>query len=226
MLAQLEWVWMPALRHSKRGLKALTHFLLKDPKLFIDLLKLVYRAKNEKSKEVSEEEQARACQAYDLLKEIKTIPGLKLLEVQVEGKDPKIDVNGSALGQWVDEVRKSADECDRIDVCDSIVGQILAHSPVGLDGAWPCEPVRDLIEQLKSNKLENGIEVGVYNKRGVVCRAKGGGQERVIANRYNDYAEIVQSKWHRTANILRSIAKTYEREAKHYDERDAFEEFE
>ena len=200
--------------------------MLKDPKLFIDLLKLVYRAKNEKSKEVTEEEQARASQAYDLLIEIKTIPGLKVLEVQAEGENAKIDVNGSALGQWVDDVRKLADECDRQDVCDSIVGQILAHSPFGLDGAWPCESVRDLIEQLKSNKLESGIEVGVYNKRGVVCRANGGGQERVIAKRYNDYAEIVQSKWHRTANMLRGIAKTYEREAKHFDERDAFEEFE
>ena len=62
-LVQLEWIWMPALEHSKRGPKALQEALNSDPKLFIDILKLVYRGKNEKHREQSDQEQARAVQA-------------------------------------------------------------------------------------------------------------------------------------------------------------------
>jgi hypothetical protein len=103
---------------------------------------------------------------------------------------------------------------------------VLAYSPYDSKGHWPCEVVCDLIEKLASNDLEHGVEVGVYNKRGAHFRAKGGAQEHELASKLHGYAQKVQSRWPRTAAMLNRIADGYEREARHFDEKDAFEEFE
>jgi hypothetical protein len=86
--------------------------------------------------------------------------------------------------------------------------------------------VRNLIESLRSEELERGLSVGVYNKRGVHAREPGGNQERRLAQQFREYARRVEGKWPRTALMLDGIAQGYESEAKREDERAAFEEFE
>jgi len=103
---------------------------------------------------------------------------------------------------------------------------MLAHAPEDADGRWPCEDVRNLIEELGSEDLEQGLEVGVYNKRGAHFREKGGEQERRLMVKFQDYAEKVRSKWPRTTAVLNRIVKQYEREARWHDERDMIDEFE
>ncbi len=230
-LVQLEWTWMPALEHSKRGLKALQHALNNDPKLFIDILKLVYRCKNEKPRDYSDQEKARAEQASRLLRQWKTVPGLLGEHIEEEKDNGDISfsegqVDSEKLSTWVNEARRLADECDRLDICDFKIGHVLAYTPYDLKGHWPCETVCNLIEKLASSKLEHGIEAGVYNKRGVHARAKGGTQERELAAKFHGYAQQVCSRWPRTAAMLNRIADGYELEARHFDEEDAFEEFE
>ena len=119
-----------------------------------------------------------------------------------------------------------AKECGRLEPCDSHIGQVLAYAPEDPDGTWPCEPVRNVLEDIKSETLERGLVIGVYNKRGVHLRIKGGIQEMMLAKKFRDYATIVQSKWPRTGAVLRSLADGYERDAKWEAERDQIEEFE
>ncbi len=59
-----------------------------------------------------------------------------------------------------------------------------------------------------------------------VSGSKGGAQERGFASKFRGYAQQVRSRWPRTAAMLNRIADCYEREARHFDEEDAFEEFE
>ena len=120
----------------------------------------------------------------------------------------------------------SASQCGQLSVCDSRIGNVLAYAPEDPDGRWPCEPVRKLIENLHSEKLEEGLEIGIHNKRGVHWRAKGGGQERMLAAKFRSFAEDVRSKWPRTAAVLKRTAESYEREARREDERDSIQEFE
>ena len=61
----------------------------------------------------------------------------------------------------------------------------------GDDRVWPATPVRDVIEETKSNELETGILIGLANRRGVTVRMPddGGGQEWALAARYRKDAK-------------------------------------
>jgi hypothetical protein len=231
LLVKLEWIWMPLLEHGTRGLRSLQAALSTDPRLFVELLKLVFRAENEEARDPSDQDNTRAMQAYRLLEAWKKPPGTIEME-PVQHKDngdiifPLGLVNEKDLFNWTSTARKLAQECGRLEVCDSRIGQVLAFAPKDPDETWPCQPVRDLLEDLKSDKLERGLAVGVYNKRGVHQRIKGGVQERMLAEKFRNYATRVQSKWPRTGALLRSLADGYERDAKWEDERDSIEEFE
>ena len=57
-------------------------------------------------------------------------------------------------------------------------------------------------------------------------RAKGGDQERKLAEKFQIFSQQIRSKWARTASILNRVVAKYEQEGKEYDEKDALEEFE
>jgi hypothetical protein len=233
-LARLEWAWLPALEHDEdrgRGLKALQQALSTDPTLFVDILKIIFRGKDEAPREVTTEESNRATQAYRLLRGWKRIPGLKPVEAPAKADEGGIafatgSVDATALNEWVQEARQRADECGRLEICDSQLGQLLANSPADNHGRWPCEPVRDLIETLASTALEHGLVVGLHNKRGAFFRASGGDQERRLAEQFRASASKLSSRWPRTSGVLTELAEGYDREAKREDSREEFEEFE
>ena len=110
-------------------------------------------------------------------------------------------------------------ERDRADIGDEQIGQVLSGSPPGTDGAWPAEPVRELIEDIGSRELETGLHIGMTNSRGVTSRGiyDGGQQERELAARYRDWAKITASQWPRTSRVLRGLADDYERDARRMD---------
>ena len=114
----------------------------------------------------------------------------------------------------------------RGDIADHHIGQVLVHYPSGLDGAWPHEALRDLIEDLGSQEIEEGICSGMYNGRGVVSRSigEGGAQEKAIAERYISYASILSDNWPRTARLMKKIAGGYEAEARWEDGRAELDE--
>ena len=82
---------------------------------------------------------------------------------------------------------------------------MLSASPAGTDGVWLAEPVRELIEDLRSADLELGFEIGAYNSRGVVTKnlAEGGEQERQLTKRFEKTAEPLSSRWPRSPAMLR-----------------------
>jgi hypothetical protein len=92
---------------------------------------------------------------------------------------------------------------------------MLSGSPLGADGVWPAEPVRQVIERLKSDELESGLHMGRFNQRGVSVRnpLAGGDMERSIKAKYEADAGKLAARWPRTAAFLRSFATTYERDA-------------
>jgi len=231
-LALIEWGWLPALEHTKHGMKALQESLSTNPSLFIDFLKLLYRGKDESEDPSNEENRKGAAhQAYALLHSWNRIPGTggvtyphKVAEGDVDF--PQGEMSADKLREWIKEARRLAEECGRLGVCDSHIGQVLAHAPKDKDGSWPCREVRDVIEELASEDIESGLYVGVCNRRGIHSREKGGAQERRLAGKFKGYAEAVRSRWPRTAHVLNQIADGYMRESRTNAERDSFEEFE
>jgi len=67
--------------------------------------------------------------------------------------------------------------------------------------------------------LDNGFNVEIYNKRGVVSKSlfEGGQQERVLVKKFKQYADKWAICYPRTSGMLRKIAQDYENEAKQQD---------
>ena len=217
-MAPLEWGWFRILEHTKRGVKVLQKQITSSPELFVDLLKIVFRAEGEPKHAVTEEERTRAEQAYHVLHEIHSLPG--------SISDDNAALDGAALRSWVMETRRLAMEARRLGICDDRIGKILSYAPASPDGSWPCIEVRDLIEEIQSPEVEDGFRAGKYNQRGVIMRGKGGGQEWELATKYHTFADQVRTRWPRTAAILDCLARGYEGEAKDWDERAKRDEYE
>jgi len=219
-MAQLEWGWLRLLEDTTRGAKVLPKQVTSSPRLFVELLKAIYRAEGEPKKEsTSETERKIGRQAAHLLQGIHTVPGL-----MSNGDDTIVDPG--VLREWVIQARNLAKDADRLKVCDIQIGHVLSYSPTSPDGSWPCLEVRDLVEEIRSPELENGLQTGKYNQRGVICRGKGGQQEWDLVKQYRELADKVRNRWPRTAGILGALAKGYENEAKEWDERAKWDEYE
>jgi hypothetical protein len=219
-MGRLEWGWLRVLEYTKRGAKVLPKQVTSSAKVFVELLKVVFRAEGEpQNKTMSEDERRIAKQASRLLRDIHTVPGYV-----ASGAGEVVD--SSALREWVIEARNLARDAGLLEVCDSQIGQILACAPSSLDGSWPCVEVRDLIEEIQIPGLENGIQVGKYNQRGVIFRGRGGKQEWDLAKQYRELAEKVRNRWPRTAGILDALAKGYENEARQWDQQAKWDEYE
>jgi hypothetical protein len=202
-VARLELLYLPLLEHDSRP-KILHKALGQDPSLFIEAACLAYRAEGEPEQELDDAARGRALLASRLLDSWRTPPGLG---------DGVID--GARLSAWVYEARSRLAEANRSAIGDQLIGRVLSWSPPGADGAWPAEPVRDLIDRLKSDELEAGLHVGRFNQRGVVSRnpLSGGAMERSIKKHYEADASAVAARWPRTAAFLRNLAATHERDA-------------
>jgi excisionase family DNA binding protein len=208
IVARYEFNFFRLIEHS-RGPVTLTRVMASDPQLFVDLVKLAFRAKNEPRRDRSTAQSELAVHAYAVLNGWKGYPGRT-----ADGQ-----INPDLLEDWVVRARLLLSESGRADVGDEVIGESFAYCPVGADGVWPAEPVRDMIERIGSQELENGFLIGRLNSRGVTSRGvyDGGQQERSLAAKYRDWSSITSSTWPRTARILRSIADDYERDGRRQD---------
>jgi hypothetical protein len=220
-LARLEWIYFQALRYSQRPARVLHRALARNPQFFVELVKLIFLPAAESG--VVEEppkdpDQTRtlAGQAYDVLHDWAHVPGA----------DDHGLIDAAALEDWVKHARKLLAQAGRGDIGDQRIGEILAASVRQPDEPWPPLAVREVIEVSRSRHLETGLEVGIYNRRGVTVRSPndGGEQERGLAQRYRRDADALRFDWPRTAATLDRIAESYEmdaqREDQHAEQRD------
>jgi hypothetical protein len=208
-LGLLEWQLLPALGFEARS-PVLERRLARDAEFFVEILSLVYRSRDDEAETVEVPEQT-ATNAYRLLDEWRIVPG---------AADRLTPVDADELNTWVDKVRALASEAGRTEVADIEIGKVLAYTTGDDDSTWPTKPARDLIERLGSPEIERGFELEVYNSRGPTSRGllDGGEQERALVTRYSELADRIRDGWPRTAAVLSSLARGYEREALRHDE--------
>jgi hypothetical protein len=74
------------------------------------------------------------------------------------------------------------------------------------------------MEELQLEDVMRGAHTGLYNSRGVHWRAKGGDQERELADKYRAWSKALQiSHPFVSSNLLMGMVRTYEREASRED---------
>ena len=130
------------------------------------------------------------------------IPGL-----QVDGT-----VDSSFLIGWVETVYSRLVDYVSAEKSARYVGYVLASSPNGVDGMWPAEAVRSVIERMESSFVEEGFFIRRYNLDSSGTRRDyiGGVREWKLVNRYRQYSRQMSLRWPRTAALLARLADEYE----------------
>ncbi|SDE70566.1 hypothetical protein SAMN02799630_06115 [Paenibacillus sp. UNCCL117] len=209
-LETLEWIYLPIFRYGRKP-KFLIEKIVREPDFFREVIVTIYRGENEAEQveTIDSNKRMKAQLAYDLLNEWEAVPG-----VSADG-----NLNGQYLREWITIAREYCSAVGRGAVADVQIGQVLAYSPFGTDDLWPHEEVRNIIETIQSEALEDGFHTGTYNKRGTISKDldEGGIQERRLAEQYKEYADAFEGKWIRTAAILRRLYEGYLREADRED---------
>ncbi len=146
--------------------------------------------------------------------------GYKLLEAlkRIPGHNDLGELQASRLAKWVKTVRDSCAALGRGEIGDSCIGKLLSSAPLGNDGVWPCEPIRQVMEDLRSKSVMSAVRIGRYNARGVHARGEGGEQERALAQEYRKWAEALQfTHPYVSSELLMGMVKTYEADASRED---------
>ena len=208
-LAALEYAFFSWLEGFHEP-KALNLLLATDPTLFVKLVCLAFKGRNEIVCERTQESDRCIVEAaWSVVNGWTGFPG----------RNDDGSANPRILECWVVEARKKLHESDRADIGDQMIGRSFVNALEGKDGIWPEEPIRDLVESLASQQIETGMIIGQMNARGVTSRGiyEGGTQERDLADHYLENAKSIEIRWPRTAAVLREIGRQYERDAAHED---------
>jgi hypothetical protein len=213
---KLEWIYLQIFASDwcEYSPRRLYTELTKNPAFFADVIKFIYKPKDESANNdaeglTREAVVSRAQRAYELLSSWKTVPG----------RSPNGKLSYELLKRWVQEARRLCKEAGRGVSGDHHIGQILAHANVEENGCWPPEAVARVIDESNSKEIESGFHVGIVNMRGVTTRSldEGGMQERELAAHYRKYSKHFATRYPRTAAILSGVADDYDYRAKDED---------
>jgi len=212
-IIQIEWFYLKLFKFEEIKPLYLMKRITTDPSFFSQLIIWIYKRNDGKEDNPDEALSyeiinQRAEIALELLDSIQILPGQKGNEVNVH-----------LLTEWIEKVREILKDAGRKEIGDIYIGKYLSRCPVGQDNIWPHFSVRQIIERIKSKEIEKGIINGLLNSRGVTTRNPydGGKQEAIQAKLYDDQAESIQLISPRTSEVLRSIARIYENDAKRED---------
>ena len=219
VLIKLEWLYLTILTSNgnSRNLKNLHIELAKNPTFFIDVLKCLYKSKDDtitekESKEIDDvQHRNRARQAYELLN----------CWVKIPGVNERLEIDSTILNEWVENVRKLATECGRLDFADIQIGKVLAQYPEEKEGKeiWPPAEICQVIEKINTDSIKSNFSSATFNKRGFSTRGAfdGGNIERGHAKYFEDLANKHRNKFPIVASILSRLAKGYIEDAKWRD---------
>ena len=211
IIAGLEIPYFGILGQHRPNL-AIYRMVGKHPSVFADLVSWAFKRDNASGDDevLDEQTERRAIFGWRVLWDLDQIPGLM--------DDGSVDAE--TLTAWVKEARRLCKERDREVIGDQYIGQILAYSPAGADGVWPCEVVRDLLENLRAPEIGTGFVMEKIKSRGVTTRGvfDGGDQERVLADGFRRDAAEISARRPFTASLLRQLADGYEADARWNDD--------
>ena len=176
------------------------------PKFFCDVIRLIYRSKNEeKHKEFDEDKKAIASNAWRLLHEWKKPPGL-----QEDGS-----FSAEEFKNWLQRVKQQCRKSGHIEVAMIKVGEVLLYCPADPQGLWIMQAVANALNARDADKMRSGFRTEVFNSGGVYSIDPSGKSERELATQWRQKADDLENEgFARFATTLRELAESYDREAK------------
>lgn len=206
-LFRVEWAYLSLLnRHRGASPKLLENKLASDPAFFCEVIRLIYRSKKEdkSEKETSEQDGNIATNAYRLLREWRTPPGMQ----------PDGVFSREQFTQWLDQIKETCEESGHLEVALSSVGKVLFHCLPDQQGLWIDQAAADALNAKDAAGMRSGFRSEAFNSRGVHWVDPTGKPERELAEQYRQKADEVENAgYQRFAATLRSLSESYDRDA-------------
>lgn len=206
-LFRVEWAYLPVLDHHRNASpKLLENRLASDSAFFCEVIRLIYRSKNEKKskKERSEHEQSIATNARKLLNEWKTPPG-----TQADSS-----FSQERFKNWLQRTVDICAQSGHLEVALNQVGQVLFYCPADPQGLWIDQAVADALNNMDAEEMRRGFSMEACNSRGMQWVDPTGKPERDLAEQYRNKAnEVENAGFQRFAVTLRKLAESYDRDA-------------
>jgi len=206
-LFKIEWQFLALLDGmSAPSPVTLERALGTNPHFFCEVIQLMFRSKNEdeSSEPPTKNRQALASNAFRLLQNWSTPPG--------SNEDGTFD--GEALTKWFEQVKLECSESGHLEVAKEYVGKVLFGSPPDPSGLWLHKASAEILNARDADDVRNGYAMAIFSSRGVYFPDAEGRAERDLASYYRKKAEDVElSGYHRLAEALKEVAKSYDRQA-------------
>ena len=196
-LSIIEFFLSPILEWNH--LKTLQEKFQSEPEWYASVVDKVFKHDSE-----AEEKITNFHSWYECSKKIRFCPGLREGIVQKE-----------ALGAWLKQFRSLLQKQNQEFLYSHLLGKLFSDSPVGKDGAYPAEPIRDFIEQMYYEdflELKKSYVNSEFNKRGVYYY-NAGENTYELALSYQKNMEDLELFYPQTAQIFGELYLIYKEQA-------------
>lgn len=209
-LFRVEWAYLPLLDpYSGASPKLLENRLASDPAFFWDVIRHLYRSKNEgeSEKEPSEQEISIATNAERLLRTWRTPPGIQSDGVFLEEQFKK----------WLEQVKKMCEESGHLEFALNHIGKVLVYCPSDPQGLWINQTVAEALNARDAEKMREGFSYALFypDPGGIRSVDPTGEEQSQLAQKYRKQADEVENNdFQRLAATLRGLAEDYDSDAK------------
>ncbi|NFD83133.1 trypsin-like peptidase domain-containing protein [Clostridium botulinum] len=178
-------------------MKCTQHIFKKNPDFYAQIIDLIYLHEGEKKGSRTTEQSNISQNLFGFY--------YKALFCPCENNG---DIDLNELKEWVKNFKDKLDEQKQSKLLGDELGRLFAYSPVGNDGYYPHESVREIIEELADERLRNSYVITERNKRGVYS-PDAGKTEKEIALKYKENADQIRILYSESAKIYDELYKSY-----------------
>ena len=171
------------------------------PTLYAEMARLLFKS-DEDEVIKSDEEKNSFSNIFRLYEKAKFCPG-----------EENGTINELSFEKWTTEFRELLAKQHQSNLFGMLMGRLLTYSPCGSDDFYPCEIVREFIEQNFNQDLMASYQTEVFNRRGVYTPSAGK-EEALLASKFKENADGLTIKYPKTASIYYGLYKQYRSEAK------------
>ena len=168
----------------------------RSPLLYAEMARLLFKSDNDEIIKTDDEKEAFS-NIFRLYDKAKFCPG-----------EDNGEINEDIFENWIKEFRNLLSKNHQTKLFNMLIGRLLAYSPCGNDGFYPCEVIRKFIENNAESDLITSFQTEIFNSRGVYT-SSAGKEELRIANKYKENADHLTVKYPRTASIYYGLYEQY-----------------